>query len=264
MAHSYVVSFNKEIEAFRTYCKTFPKSAILLIDTYDSLEGARKAAEIAGEMESEGYKLKAVRLDSGDLLKLSKEARNILDNAGRSYVKIFASSDLNEWKIQKLLKNGAPIDAFGVGTEMVTGGANSALGGVYKLVEIEDAKGNAIPKLKLSDESEKTTLPGKKTVWRFYDSKGMFKKDVIALEEEVKFSYPFRKIFIPLVQKGKIVYRIPSIKGVQDQVRENLALLPEKYRALDHAPEFPVSLSDELEKLTHNCIHSLEHDSGTS
>jgi len=199
-----------------------------------------------------------VRLDSGDLLKISKEARNILDNAGCSYVKIFASSDLNEWKIQKLLQNGAPIDAFGVGTEMVTAGVTSSLGGVYKLAEIKDAKGNSIPKIKISDEPEKTTLPGEKTVWRLYDSKGRINKDVIALEgEEVKSAWVSRKIHIPLCNKGKIVYSFPSIEMVQNKVKANLALLPAKYRVFDNSPEFPVSLSAGLKKLTQDCIQSL-------
>ena len=139
MAHSYITSFENETDAFRVYSETFPDNTILLIDTYDSLEGARKAVEIAKEMESRDKRLKAVRLDSGNLLELSKKVRNIFDKAGCSYVKIFASSDLNEWKIQELLQNGASIDAFGVGTEMITATPTPALGGVYKLVEIEDA-----------------------------------------------------------------------------------------------------------------------------
>ncbi len=259
MAHSYVVSFKRESEAFQKYCEIFPENAVLLIDTYDSLIGAQKAVEIAKRMANEDHKLEAVRLDSGDLLELSKGVRRILDEGGCPYVKIFASSDLNEWKIHELLKNGAPIDAFGVGTEMVTGLPVPALGGVYKLVEIKDMHGNSIPKMKLSDESEKATLPGVKTVWRLYDSNGMQKKDVIALEnEEIDYAGKVRNIYIPLVKKGRVVYQVPSLNEVREQVNSNLSFLPEKYRVFDNAPEYPVSLSMNLEKLSQDCTSSLK------
>lgn len=257
MAHSFVSSFEKEIDAFRIYSKTFPDSTILLIDTNDSLQGAQNAAEIAKEMESQGHWLKAVRLDSGDLIELSKKVRKILDNAGCSYVKIFASSDLNEWKIEKFLQNRAPIDAFGVGTEMVTASPSPALGGVYKLVEVEDADGNSIPKMKLSDEPEKATLPGRKTLWRLYDSNGLLKKDIIALEnEKIDFSGTFRNIHVPFVENGKVIYQTPSLKKVQDQAKANLSFLSEKYRALDDAPEYPVELSAGLKKLDRDITRS--------
>lgn len=259
MAHSYVTSFKSETEAFSKYCEIFPENTTLLIDTYDSLKGARKAAEAAKKMESQGHKLKAVRLDSGNLLEISKEVRRLLDEAGCPYVKIFVSSDLNEWKIRKLLHKGAPIDAFGVGTEMVTSFPSPALGGVYKLVEIKDEHGNSIPKMKFSDEVEKATLPGVKTVWRLYDSDGMLKEDVIALEDE-EIDYPgrLRNIYVPLVQKGRVVCRIPTLKEVKDQVQSILSFLPEKYREFDDAPEYPVALSAGLEKLKRDCILSLE------
>lgn len=259
MAHSYVTSFENETDAFRVYSETFPDNTVLLIDTYDSLEGARKAIEIAKNMEARGHRLKAVRLDSGNLLELSKEVRNIFDKAGCSYVKIFASSDLNEWKIQELLQNGAPIDAFGVGTEMVTATPSPALGGVYKLVEIEDADGNSIPKMKLSNEQEKATLPGKKTMWRLYDSNGMLKEDIIALEDEkIDYSGKLRKIHLSFVEKGEVVYKNPPLKEIQDKTQENLSFLPEKYRALDAAPSYPVKLSLGLQKLTQNLTCDLQ------
>ena len=249
----------RETDAFRVYSETFPDNTILLIDTYDSLEGARKAVEIAKEMESRDKRLKAVRLDSGNLLELSKKVRNIFDKAGCSYVKIFASSDLNEWKIQELLQNGASIDAFGVGTEMITASPTPALGGVYKLVEIEDADGNLIPKMKLSNEQEKATLPGRKTVWRLYDSYGLQKEDVIALDDEkIDFSGKYRKIHVSFVEKGQVVYQVPALKEIQLQAQKNLSFLPEKYRALDAAPSYPVKLSAGLEKLTKDTARSLQ------
>ena len=250
MAHSYVASFKKEIDAFRVYSETFPDNTILLIDTYDSFVGAQKAVEVAKDMECRGHRLIAVRIDSGDLLKISKEVRNIFDKAGYPYVKIFASSDLNEWKIQKLLQGGAPIDAFGVGTEMVTASPSPALGGVYKLVEIEDSKGNSIPKMKLSNEQEKVTLPGKKTVWRFYNSKGLMKEDIVTLEDEkINRSGNFKNIHVPFVKKGQVVYQYPSLMEIQNQVKTNLSFLPEKYQAIDNAPFYPVKISPSLKKL---------------
>ena len=259
MAHSFVTSFENETDAFRMYSKTFPDHTVLLIDTYDSLEGTLKAVEIAKEMESQGHRLKAVRLDSGNLLELSKEVRNIFDKAGCSYVKIFASSDLNEWKIQELLKKGAPIDAFGVGTEMITASPSPALGGIYKLVEIEDVNGNSIPKMKLSNEQEKATLPGKKTVWRLYDSNGLLKEDIIALEDEkIDYSGKFRKIHVSFVEKGEVVYKNPTLKEIQNKTQESLHLLPEKYRVFDDAPSYPVKLSAGLEKLTQDLIRDLQ------
>ncbi|MEE9165374.1 MAG: nicotinate phosphoribosyltransferase [Nitrospinota bacterium] len=259
MAHSYVTSFENETDAFRIYSETFPNNTILLIDTYDSLEGARKAVEIAKDMESRDQRLKAVRLDSGNLLELSKKVRNIFDKAGCSYVKIFASSDLNEWKIQELLQNGASIDAFGVGTEMITSSPSPALGGIYKLVEIEDADGNLIPKMKLSNEQEKATLPGRKTVWRLYDSNGLLKEDVIALDDEkIDYSGKYRKIHVPFVEKGEVVYQIPLLKEIRDQAQKNLSFLPEKYREIDAAPSYPVKLSFGLQKLTQNLSRSLQ------
>ncbi|HAK38008.1 MAG TPA: nicotinate phosphoribosyltransferase [Nitrospina sp.] len=258
MAHSYVTSFENETDAFRIYSETFPDNTILLIDTYDSLEGARKAVEIAKEMESRDQRLKAVRIDSGNLLELSKKVRNIFDKAGCSYVKIFASSDLNEWKIEELLKNGASIDAFGVGTEMITSSPSPALGGVYKLVEIEDADGNLIPKMKLSNDQEKATLPGRKTVWRLYDSNGLLKEDVIALDDEkIDYSGKYRKIHVSFVEKGQVVCQIPPLTEIRDQAQKNLSFLPEKYRAFDAAPTYPVKLSTGLEKLTQNLSRSL-------
>lgn len=251
MAHSYASSFENEIDAFRTYGKTFPGSSIFLIDTYDTLDGARKAVEVAKEMKSSGHKLSGVRLDSGNLVKLSKEVRNILDKAGCSYVKIFASSDLNEWKIRDLLQGGASIDAFGVGTEMVTGTPSPALGGVYKLVEIEDANNSSIPKMKLSNEPEKATLPGRKSVWRLYDSNRKMKEDIIALENE-KIDYSdgaAKKVHVPLVEKGKVVYKTPSLEEIRDKVKINLSSIPDVYRTLDNAPPYPVSLSKGLVKL---------------
>lgn len=210
-------------------------------------------------MRPEVASLKLSNLDSGNLLELSKETRSIFDKAGLSYVKIFASSDINEWKIQELLQKRAPIDAFGVGTKMVTASSSPALGGVYKLVEIEDIDGNSIPKIKLSNEQEKATLPGRKTVCRIYDSNGLLKEDIIALEDEkIDCSGKVKKIHVPFVEKGEVVYQPPSLNEVQNRVKANLSMLPKKYRTLENTPPYPVKLSSGLNKLTQNLTRDLQ------
>ena len=174
VAHSWVMAYDDEYESYKDFHKVFPDNTILLIDTYDTIKGAKLATKI-------GKKLKGVRLDSGNITLLSKKVRKILDDAGLDHVKITASSDLNEYKISQMLAKGACIDSFGVGTEMVTSKDVPALGGVYKLVE-QEKEGRLLPKMKLS--KDKATLPSKKQVYRFINNKGMFKKDVIGLVDE--------------------------------------------------------------------------------
>jgi nicotinate phosphoribosyltransferase len=181
IAHSWILSFDKEIDAFRAYADANPDMTILLVDTYDTLNsGVPNAIIIAKELEAKGYKLKAIRLDSGDLAYLSKRARKMLDNAGLEYVQIVASNQLNEHVIKTLLRDqDAEIDSFGIGTEMVTGKPDAALGGVYKLAEIS---GKA--KMKISENIEKMTLPGKKQLVRYFDEDNLFFRDGILLEAE--------------------------------------------------------------------------------
>jgi nicotinate phosphoribosyltransferase len=174
-AHSFVMSFENEIDAFRAYVKTFPNNATLLIDTYDTIEGARNAAIIGKELETKGKKLGSVRLDSGDMTELSKQVRNILDDAGLNYVKIFASNDLNEYKIDEMIKNGARIDAYGVGTEMITAKPIAAISGVYKITEDNNGA-----KIKLSPG--KKTYPGEKQVYRVTGTDGIYQHNVLALK----------------------------------------------------------------------------------
>jgi nicotinate phosphoribosyltransferase len=213
MAHSFVTSFDHEIDSFRAYASAFPKKCFLLIDTYNSIEGAKKAVIVGKELEKKGERLLGVRLDSGDLSELSKHVRNILDEAGLGYVKILASGDLNEWKIDELMKKGATIDMFGVGTELITGRPTPALDGIYKLSDVEE-QGKHIPKMKLSEETVKATLPGKKMVWRIFEN-GKFKKDVILLEDEVIDNA------VPLleeaVKNGKIVCKRNTLSEIRQR-----------------------------------------------
>jgi nicotinate phosphoribosyltransferase len=244
MAHSFVMSFEKEIDAFRAFARTFPDKSTLLIDTYDELAGAEKAAVVAKEMEKIGCKLGGVRLDSGDLAQASKRIRALLDAKGLGYVKIFASGDLDEYRIAELLSQGAEIDAFGVGTRMGTSVDKPYVDVIYKLCETTSAKGNFSPIMKLSEG--KATLPGRKQVFRFKDKKGFFAKDVIALADEKMEGAP---LLVKVMENGKITHALPSLSDIRAAASESLSKLPEKYKKLTGAPPYPVKLSQALEDL---------------
>lgn len=185
MAHSWIMSFPSELDAFNAYADLYPSSAVFLIDTYDSLKSGIKNALIAGaKLAAKGYNF-GVRLDSGDIQYLSGEVRKILDKAGFCQARISVSNELNEKIIETLVAGGAPIDSWGVGTHMVTGGKDSSFTGVYKLAARKSSDTSGfIPAMKFSDNPEKTTNPGIKNVWRLYDENGMMKADVMALESE--------------------------------------------------------------------------------
>ena len=244
MAHSFVMSFEKEIDAFRAFARTFPNKSTLLIDTYDDITGAEKAAIVAKELEKTGCKLGGVRLDSGDLAETSKKIRALLDEKGLGYVKIFASGDLDEYRIAELLSKGAEIDAFGVGTRMGTSADKPYVDVIYKLCETTSAKGDFSPIMKLSEG--KTTLPGRKQVFRFKDEKGCFEKDVIALASEKMADNP---LLVKIMENGKITCALPSLDEIRAAASENLSKLPEKYKKLTDAPAYPVELSHALEAL---------------
>jgi nicotinate phosphoribosyltransferase len=244
MAHSFIMSYEKEIDAFRAFAKTFPTNSTLLIDTYDDLAGAEKAAEVAKELEAKGFRLSGVRLDSGDLTETSKKVRELLDKKGLSYVRIFASGDLDEFRIAELLKNGAKIDAFGVGTKMGTSADKPYVDVIYKLCETMNADGTYAPIMKLSEG--KATLPGRKQVYRFKDADGNFEKDMIALADEKVAGEP---LLVKVMEKGEITYDLPSLSEIRSAATENLSRLPEKYKTVTGAAEYPVALSQELEKL---------------
>ena len=243
MAHKFVLERNTEIEAFREYANVFPDNVTLLIDTYDTIEGAKNACIVAHEMEGNGAKLRAVRLDSGDLLSLSRKVRSILDSEGLNYVHIIVSHELDEYHIHSLLHAGAPIDGFGVGTRLATGdtsevhkGGVAALGGVYKLVEKE-----GIPVGKISlDEPDKATLPGKKQVYRCIDSDDFYSKDCIALwDEPISDGEP---LLIPIVKDGELVYNFPHLNDIQERTHIELSKLHDKHKDLINAKPYEVEL----------------------
>ena len=242
MAHSYVMSFETELESFRQFVRGFPENSTLLIDTYDVIQGARRAIITGKEMEKEGKRLSGVRIDSGDLAALSREVRRMLDEAGLKYVKIFLSGDLNEYRISGLVKSGAQVDAFGVGTDMGTSRDAPALGGIYKLVE-----DNLGPRMKLSEG--KVTLPGKKSVFRVLGKNGKYEKDIIGVEEEkinYKNTYP---LLIRVMEKGRIIYDLPSLSKIRERFLENLNRAPDELKDIHGVHKYPVVVSPSLENL---------------
>jgi nicotinate phosphoribosyltransferase len=252
MAHSFVMSYEKEIDAFRAFARTFPADSTLLIDTYDDLAGAEKAARVAKELEKKGCRLGGVRLDSGNLAEISKKVRQLLDEKGLRYVRIFASGDLDEFRIAELLKNGAKIDAFGVGTKMGTSADKPYVDVIYKLCETLSEKGVFSPIMKLS--VGKVTLPGRKQVYRFKDANGNFSGDMIALADEKVKGDP---LLVKVMEKGELIYDLPSLDEIRAAAAENLSKLPAKYKELTGAPAYPVKLSQDLEKLIKNLEQKL-------
>lgn len=242
MAHSYVMAMGDEEAAFRTFARQFRDRTVLLVDTFDTLEGARRAARVAKELAAEGIHVRAVRLDSGDLAILAPAVRRILDEGGES-VEIFASGDLDETRIASLLAGGAPIDGFGVGTRLGTGGDAPTLSTVYKLVE--DAQG---PKMKLS--TGKATLPGRKQVFR-ESCDGVLVRDVIALAGE---ELPGEPLLQPVMRGGRRLAPPEPLAAAQARCREEVARLPPPLRELAgrraHAVELSAGLRALVERLT--------------
>lgn len=239
MAHSFVTSYEHEIEAFRAFAESFPDNCILLIDTYDTIEGARKAVEVAREMETRNHKLQGVRLDSGDMLDLSKEVRNILDDAGLEDVRIIASGGLDEYEIDDLLSGGAPIDGFGVGTKMGVSADSPYLDTAYKMVAYGER-----PVLKLS--SGKLTLPGPKQVFRMYTPTNQMEEDVIGHRGETADGEPLLQC---VMRDGKRSAPSTSLAQARDFCADQVDRLPKQYRRLRDPDEYPVHLTPELEGL---------------
>ncbi len=259
MAHSFVMFFDNEAEAFKAFAKTFPKTSTLLIDTYDNIKGAQNAAAIAKTLERKGFRLSGVRIDSGDLAEISKKVRHILDKNGLDYVKIFASGDLDEYKIEDLLRRGAKIDSFGVGTRMSTSEDRPYVDIIYKLCEKMGGSGEFVPTMKLSQG--KITLPARKQVYRVKDRNGIFAKDIIALHDEKVEGTP---LLIKVMEKGKIVHKLPSLEQIRNNGLQNLSKLPEKCKQLRKAPRYPVILSPNLKKILKELSSELKKIEGSS
>jgi nicotinate phosphoribosyltransferase len=237
LAHSFVMAYSEEEEAFRRFQQLFPEHAVLLVDTYDTLAAIEKIIQA-------GIHPKSVRLDSGDLLELSKQVRRRLDQAGLRDTRIFASGDLDEFTIADLIANGAQIDAFGVGTALATSKDAPTLSGVYKLVDVESEKALSY-RAKFSEE--KITYPGRKQVFRFSDSDGTYREDVVARETE---RYPEAAPLLSCVMRqGKRLGPSPALQQIQSHASQELTRLPEACRRLHRPDRYPVRFSPELRRL---------------
>lgn len=272
-AHSWIMSFPDELTAFRTYAKLYPSACILLVDTYDTLKsGIPHAIQVFKEMREAGIPLTfyGIRMDSGDLAYLSKEAKKMLDAEGFTDAVISASNDLDEGLISSLKNQGAAINSWGVGTNLITSGDWPAFGGVYKLAAAKD-KDDAefTPKIKLSENSEKVTNPGNKTIYRIYDKEtGKIRADLICLADEtfdeskdmIIFdpietwkktkikggTYTLRELLVPIFQKGACVYTSPSVMEIRDICTREKDTLWEESKRLVNPHEVYVDLSDKL------------------
>ena len=240
MAHSYVTTFDAEIDAFRAYSRQFPERSILLLDTYDTIGGAHAAVQVAREMEADGQRLAGVRLDSGDFDALSRQVRAILDAAGLDYVRIVISGGLDEYEIDRLLSRGAPIDMFGVGTRVGVSADAPSCDMVYKMVSYGDR-----PVMKLSEDKE--TLPGAKQVFRRCDPQGMMRGDIIGLDTDT--SATGQPLLSLAMSGGRRTVPASAIADARQRVADGLARLPEPHRRLRSPDHFPVSLSPDLQDL---------------
>ena len=271
-AHSWIMSFPGEYTAFKTYADLYPSACILLVDTYDTLKsGVPNAIRVFEEMRAAGIPLTfyGIRLDSGDLAYLSKKARKMLDDAGFPDAVISASNDLDEYLIETLKQQGAAITSWGVGTNLITAKDNPAFGGVYKLAAIMDKKGTFIPKIKLSENSEKITNPGNKKIYRVYEKEtGKIKADLICLEEE-SFSeedalllfdplepwkktklaagtFTLRELLVHVFDKGRCCYESPKVMDIRSYSEKEKDTLWEETKRFVNPHKVYVDLSQKL------------------
>lgn len=239
MAHSFIQAFDDESAAFEAFARARPGSVTLLIDTYDTIAGARRAVEVATRLKEEGIRLGGVRLDSGDLGALAKSVRKILDAGNFEDALIFASGGLDEIEIAKLVGAGVPIDGFGVGTSLTTSSDAPALDCAYKLQEYA---GLARRKTSLGKE----TWPGRKQVWRWYDEDGIASHDLVSTEDEVSDGTP---LIAPVMQSGRRLSPSPSLEAMRTHARVELDRLPAVLRSVEPAPAYPVRIGPKLRAL---------------
>ncbi len=272
-AHSWIQSFDSEIEAFRVYVAAFPDRAVLLVDTYDVLHsGVPNAIVVGRELREKGFDLLGVRIDSGDLSYLSKASRRLLDEAGFQNTQIIASDDLDEDTIRDLMLQGAKIDGWGVGTALITAKGCPALGGVYKLAA-EEKEGRFIPRIKVSENPLKVTNPGKKKVVRFYVNQ-QASADLIMLDDEVTpqgepvtlfdpihtykrktvRDYTVKELLVPIFEKGEIVYELPQLEDIRSFTQRELAALSSETRRPKNPHIYHVDLSLPLWELKRDLV----------
>ena len=276
-AHSWVMSFPDEITAFRKYAEMFPTSCLLLVDTYDTLKsGVPNAIQVFDELRAQGHEPVGIRLDSGDLAYLSREARKMLDAAGYPNTIICASGDLDENLIRDLKLQGACIDTWGVGTKLITSEDCPSLGGVYKM-SAETVDGRVIPKIKISENPVKITNPGVKKLWRIYDNQtGKATADLIALDYETYDTskpltiydpvntwksmtltdYTMKELQVKVFENGKRVYESPSLQEIQQHCQDDLDTFWDQYKRLLNPHRYKVDLSDSLWMLKNSMLQN--------
>ena len=239
MAHSFVQAHDDEAAAFANFARAQPSNATLLIDTYDTEEAARKVVALAVQLAHEGIAIRGVRIDSGDLAAHARQVRRILDDGGLPHVQIFASGNLDEYKLRDLLAQGAPIDAFGVGTRMNTAADAPFLDCAYKLAEYAGAG-------RRKRSEGKATWPGRKQVFRSFDGEGKFAGDVLSTEDDTP---PGTPLLVPVMHAGHLLAPLPSLADARAHAREQLTALPAPLRALEPAPPYPVTIAPALRAL---------------
>jgi len=267
-AHSWVMGFEEELDAFETYAKAMPHNCILLVDTYDTIEGIRNAIEVGLALKTRGYEMIGVRLDSGDLKNLSIAARRLLDEAGLTQALIVASNDLDEYKISALKRAGAPIDVWGVGTRLVTASDQAALGGVYKLAAIQDENGQWQYKIKQSEDAIKISNPGLLQVVRAIDQDGFPIGDcmidewlensvheMISLsnqEEIILTANNSKKLLVPIFRNGNLVYNLPTLDAIRAHSLSQQALF-----AMIDLPKYPQGLELSLYQIKKQLLNDI-------
>ena len=282
-AHSWIMSFPDEYTAFKTYANLYPSACILLVDTYDTLKsGVPHAIRVFREMREAGIPLTyyGVRIDSGDLAYLSKQIRKMLDDAGFPDAVISASNDLDEYLIESLKLQGAEITSWGVGTNLITAKDNPAFGGVYKMAAIQKEDGNFVPKIKISENSEKITNPGNKTIYRIYDkATGKIRADLICLADETfdeacdmnlfdpnepwkktriaGGTYTLRELLVPVFENGKCVYDSPKVMDIQAACTKEKDTIWDETKRFVNPSRIYVDLSDKLYRLKHDLLNDM-------
>lgn len=285
-AHSWVMSFDSEPEAFDAYAQVLPNNCVFLVDTYDTLEGVRNAIQVGRKLAQRGYQMVGIRLDSGDLTALSIEARRMLDKAGFTKAVIVASNDLDERLIESLKHQGACIGLWGVGTKLATAYDQAALGGVYKLGAIKDSQGVWQPRIKLSEQMVKTSNPGVQQVRRFINGNGQAIADMIYDESRPPTEPPamvdfgdfgMRRSFdphtdegritsedllVPILHAGKLVYRSPNIHELRERAKSQLKSFSKGILRFDNPQTYPVGLEAGLHELKSDLIRAEQIKTG--
>jgi nicotinate phosphoribosyltransferase len=277
-AHSWVMSFETELEAFSAYADAMPNNCVFLVDTYDTLDGVRHAIIVGQRLRQTGHRMVGIRLDSGDLAWLSVEARKLLDEAGFTDAAIVASNDLDERLIVSLKQQGAAISVWGVGTKLVTAYDQPALGGVYKLGAIQDSTGQWCPKIKLSEQLIKTSTPGIQQVRRYLDGDGHAMADMIHNElqplkhvsaildpldsthrREMAPSVAFEDLLRPMMRGGQMIATLPTIANIQAHTLQQLKRFHAGVLRFDNPHKYPVGLEQQLYELKAQLILDARH-----